>query len=85
MWSLFFKLDGFGITSTNIDETTIEITYWVENGSYDVVEPPTDYETVSQCSSSGDFPDIPPNAQMTGGGAGGDGGRFYNCAVEVSL
>ncbi len=78
---VFFKL-GNGFDTSTFVHTSITILSWVENGSTTDVVSPTDY--VFQCSTTGIFPLISPDAQMTGGGSGGNGGRFYNCALEVS-
>ncbi len=80
---VFFNLRGYGIDASNFGSTSITITEWTENGETIPSGPPDEYETNFDCSMSGDFPKIPPDAQMKGGGDGGDGGREYNCAVEV--
>ena len=83
---VFFNLRTNGFNSTNIDYTTIKITTWTDNNGTTIgPAPPFDnIATMFQCNAAGDFPLISPSAQMKGGGAGGDGGREYNCGVEVS-
>ena len=83
---VYFNLRTNGFNSTNIENTTIKIITWTDNnGTIIGPAPPFDnITTVFQCNAAGDFPLISPSAQMTGGGAGSDGGREYNCGVEVS-
>ena len=83
---VYFNLRTNGFTSTNIENTTIKITTWKENNGVTIGPSPPfdDITTVFQCNAAGEFPLISESAQMTGGGAGGDGGREYNCGVEVS-
>jgi anti-sigma regulatory factor (Ser/Thr protein kinase) len=75
---VYFNLRTNGFDTSNIDDTEIEITSWVDNGP-----PGPDITTVFQCSNNGHFSLISESAQMKGGGAGGDGGREYTCGVEV--
>ena len=83
---VYFNLRTNGFTTTNIDDTTIKITTWTENNGVTIGPSPPfdDITTVFQCNAAGDFPLISESAQMKGGGAGGYGGREYNCGVEVS-
>ena len=83
---VFFSLRTNGFNSTNIDYTTIKIITWKDNNGTTIgPAPPFDnIITVFQCNAAGDFPLISSSAQMIGGGGDGDGGREYNCGVEVS-
>ena len=77
---VYFNL-GNGYDTSTFAKTTINILSWVGNNGV-TTDQPTAFKF--QCSATGSFNLISPDAQMTGGGSGGTGGRVYNCALEVS-
>ena len=79
---VFFML-GNGFDTSTFDQTYITILSWEENDGSTTTFSPSDY-TKFQCSTTGIFPLISLDAQLSGGGSGGEGGRVYNCALEVS-
>jgi hypothetical protein len=75
---VFFNLGGSGYDNSSLASVNITILSWIENDGT-TTNPNVEY----QCSTTGVFPLLSSDAQMNGGGSGGDGGRVYNCALEV--
>jgi hypothetical protein len=80
---IFFNLGGSGYDNSSLGSVTITILSWIENDgtTTNVFVPNVDYKY--QCSTTSVFPLLSSDAQMNGGGSGGDGGRIYNCGIEV--